>query len=88
MVCPQHAPPRYASLHCLRPGAGPVEHHHQTCETDCTCSSPCAFHAQVYAPSRTVVVYANAQWCDSQADRKPHGVLGLGVLDLGPYYEN
>lgn len=43
---------------------------------------------QVYAPSRTVVVYATSQWCDSQADRKPHGVLGLGVLDLGPYYEN
>ncbi|MEW5313430.1 MAG: hypothetical protein WDW38_004999 [Sanguina aurantia] len=42
----------------------------------------------VYAPSRTVVVYATSQWCDSQADRKPHGVLGLGVLDLGPYYEN
>ncbi|KAG1664935.1 hypothetical protein FOA52_004457 [Chlamydomonas sp. UWO 241] len=43
-------------------------------------------YIQVYAPSRTVVVYALAQHCDKDADLKPHGVPGLGVKDLGPYY--
>lgn len=42
---------------------------------------------QVYAPSRTVVVYAPAEFCDKDADRKPHGVPGLGVKGLGPYFE-
>ena len=41
---------------------------------------------QVYAPSRTVVAYTLAEFCDKDADRKPHGVPGLGVLGLGPYY--
>mmetsp|Transcript_38602 Transcript_38602/g.114639 ORF Transcript_38602/g.114639 Transcript_38602/m.114639 type:complete len:851 (-) Transcript_38602:12-2564(-) len=45
---------------------------------------PC--HMQVYAPARTVVVYGPADWCDKDADRKPHGVPGLGVRDLGPYF--
>ena len=40
----------------------------------------------VYAPSRTVVVYAPADMVDPDADRKPHGIPGLGVLGLGPYY--
>eukprot|EP00195_Chlamydomonas_chlamydogama_P012705 CAMPEP_0202890322 /NCGR_PEP_ID=MMETSP1392-20130828/769_1 /ASSEMBLY_ACC=CAM_ASM_000868 /TAXON_ID=225041 /ORGANISM="Chlamydomonas chlamydogama, Strain SAG 11-48b" /LENGTH=858 /DNA_ID=CAMNT_0049573871 /DNA_START=126 /DNA_END=2702 /DNA_ORIENTATION=- len=42
---------------------------------------------QVYAPSRTVVVYALAEHADKEADRKPHGVPGLGIKGLGPYYE-
>ncbi len=41
---------------------------------------------QVYAPSRTVCVYAPAEFADKDADRKPHGIPGLGVKDLGPYY--
>ena len=41
----------------------------------------------MYAPSRTVVVYAPAEFADKDADRKPHGVPGLGILGLGPYYE-
>ncbi|GAX84832.1 hypothetical protein CEUSTIGMA_g12253.t1 [Chlamydomonas eustigma] len=41
---------------------------------------------QVYAPSRTVVVYAPSDFADKDADRKPHGVPGLGVQGLGPYY--
>ena len=41
---------------------------------------------QVYAPSRTVVVYAPADTCDKQADHQVHGVPGLGVKGLGPYY--
>lgn len=43
---------------------------------------------QVYAPSRTVVVYAPAEFCDPEADRKPAGIPGLGVKDVGPYYAN
>lgn len=38
---------------------------------------------QVYAPSRTVVVYAPAECCDSEADTKPAGIPGLGVKGLG-----
>lgn len=41
---------------------------------------------QVYAPSRTVVVYAPADTVDSEADSKPQGIPGLGVKDLGPYF--
>lgn len=42
---------------------------------------------QVYAPSRTVAVYAPAEFCDKDADKKPHGIPGLAVKGLGPYYE-
>lgn len=38
---------------------------------------------QVYAPSRTVVVYAPEEWVDSQSETIP----GLGVKGLGPYPE-
>ncbi len=48
--------------------------------------SPPPVVPQVYAPSRTVAVYAPAAWADKDADRKPHGVPGLGVKNLGPYY--
>jgi 1,4-alpha-glucan branching enzyme len=41
---------------------------------------------QVYAPCRTVVVYAPAEFVDSKADEKPTGVPGLAVKGLGPYY--
>ncbi len=41
---------------------------------------------KVYAPSRTVVVYAPATDCDKDADMKTWGVPGLGVKGLGPYY--
>lgn len=41
----------------------------------------------VYAPSRTCAVYGPAEWADADADRKPAGVPGLGVKELGPYYE-
>lgn len=41
---------------------------------------------KVYAPSRTVVVYAPAEWCDKDADSKPHGVPGLAIKGLGPYF--
>ncbi|GIL59739.1 hypothetical protein Vafri_14468 [Volvox africanus] len=44
------------------------------------------FSFMVYAPSRTVVVYAPAGWVDPGADRKPHGIPGLAVRNLGPYY--
>ena len=49
------------------------------------CNRPKSF--QVYAPSRTVAVYAPAKWVDSKADQRPTGVPGLGVMDRGPYYE-
>ncbi len=39
-----------------------------------------------YVPSRTVAVYAPAEWCDAKADEKPLGVPGLGVKDRGPYF--
>lgn len=41
----------------------------------------------VYAPSRTCAVYAPSEWADPEADRKPAGIPGLGVKELGPYYE-
>jgi 1,4-alpha-glucan branching enzyme len=41
----------------------------------------------VYAPSRTCAVYGPAEWADKDADRKPAGIPGLGVKELGPYYE-
>lgn len=41
----------------------------------------------VYAPSRTCAVYAPSEWADAEADRKPAGIPGLGVKELGPYYE-
>ncbi|EFJ46288.1 1,4-alpha-glucan branching enzyme II, partial [Volvox carteri f. nagariensis] len=41
---------------------------------------------QVYAPARTCAVYAPAAWADKDADRKPHGIPGLAVKDLGPYF--
>lgn len=41
----------------------------------------------VYAPSRTCAVYGPSEWADPEADRKPAGVPGLGVKELGPYYE-
>ena len=44
------------------------------------------FHTQVYAPSRTCVVYALADTADKDADKKPHGIPGLGIKDLGPYF--
>eukprot|EP00798_Chlamydomonas_sp_ICE-L_P009847 gene9847-7734_t len=40
----------------------------------------------VYAPSRTVVIYAPSSTCDPTADCKPQGIPGLGVKGLGPYY--
>lgn len=56
-------------------------------KTCCSIYLPRDLYVQVYAPSRTVVVYAPAEFCDKDADRKPHGVPGLGVKGLGPYYE-
>ena len=41
----------------------------------------------VYAPSRTCAVYGPSEWADPEADRKPAGIPGLGVKELGPYYE-
>ena len=41
---------------------------------------PCSM--QIYAPSRTAVVYAPAEWCDSENETVP----GLGVKGVGPYY--
>eukprot|EP01026_Neomeris_dumetosa_P019589 TRINITY_DN17943_c0_g1_i3.p1 TRINITY_DN17943_c0_g1~~TRINITY_DN17943_c0_g1_i3.p1 ORF type:complete len:663 (-),score=94.17 TRINITY_DN17943_c0_g1_i3:296-2023(-) len=45
------------------------------------------FSFQVYAPSRTVTVYAPSEFVDSSADSKPTGIQGLGVKGLGPYFE-
>ena len=42
---------------------------------------------QVYAPSRTVAVYAPAQFANAKADEDPLGVPGLGVKDRGPSFE-
>lgn len=47
-------------------------------------SRPASF--QVYAPSRTCVVYAPASTVDRDADKKPHGIPGLAVKELGPYF--
>ncbi|KAK9791176.1 hypothetical protein WJX73_007550 [Symbiochloris irregularis] len=40
-----------------------------------------------YAPSRTVAVYAPAQYADAKADQNVLGVPGLGVKDRGPAFE-
>lgn len=40
----------------------------------------------VYSPSRTVAVYAPAEYCDPTADTAPTGVPGLGVKGRGPYF--
>ena len=43
---------------------------------------------QVYTTSRTVAVYAPADFADATGDEDPTtGVPGLGVKGLGPYYE-
>ena len=47
---------------------------------------PYAFN--VYAPCRTVVVYAQAEYCDAKADSTPTGIPGLAVKGRGPYYAN
>lgn len=41
----------------------------------------------VYAPSRTVVVYAPSEYVDATSDQLSTGVAGLGVKGLGPYFE-
>lgn len=45
------------------------------------------FSFQVYAPSRTVVVYAPSEFCDCTSESQPYGVPGLAVRALGPYFE-
>lgn len=45
---------------------------------------PYAF--QVYAPSRTVVVYAPENFVDASAPSSATGVPGLAVKGRGPYY--
>jgi 1,4-alpha-glucan branching enzyme len=32
-------------------------------------------------------VYAPADWVDKQAERKPMGIPGLAIKELGPYYQ-
>ncbi len=56
------------------PGSGPLGYD----------GRPASF--PVYAPSRTVVVYAPAAWVDPAADEKPGGIPGLGVKGTGPYF--
>lgn len=41
----------------------------------------------VYAPSRTVGVYAQAEYCDATADQSPTGIPGLGVKGRGPHWQ-
>ena len=41
---------------------------------------------QAYAPSRTCVVFAHEDTTDKDADKKPHGIPGLAVKGLGPYF--
>jgi len=41
----------------------------------------------VYAPSRTVVVYAKSETCDARADELPTGIPGLGVKGRGPMHQ-
>ena len=45
---------------------------------------PCSM--LVYAPARTVVAYAPAEFVDSKADEKPGGIPGLAVKGVGPYF--
>ena len=40
----------------------------------------------VYSPSRTVAVYAPAEYCNAAADSTPTGIPGLGVKGRGPYW--
>ncbi len=42
--------------------------------------------SQVYAPSRTVVVYGPADMTDKDADKTPLGIPGLSVKGRGPYF--
>ena len=41
----------------------------------------------VYAPSRTVAIYAKSETCDAHADELPTGVPGLGVKGRGPKHQ-
>lgn len=41
---------------------------------------------QVYAPSRTVVVYAPSGTTDKDADRSASGIPGLSVRGTGPNF--
>ena len=41
----------------------------------------------VYAPCRTVAVYAPADTVDAKADSNELGVPGLGVKGRGPYWQ-
>lgn len=41
---------------------------------------------QVYSASRTVAVYAPADYCDARADSQPIGIPGLGVQGKGPKF--
>jgi 1,4-alpha-glucan branching enzyme len=40
----------------------------------------------VYAPCRTVVVYAPSEWVDSESDSTTTGIPGLAVKGRGPYF--
>jgi len=40
----------------------------------------------VYTPSRSVLVFAPAEYVDHRADSKPTGIPGLGVMGRGPYF--
>jgi 1,4-alpha-glucan branching enzyme len=42
---------------------------------------------QVYAPCRTVSVYAPSEFCDKDAEGDEYGIPGLAVRGLGPYFE-
>ncbi|GMH39251.1 hypothetical protein BSKO_07149 [Bryopsis sp. KO-2023] len=44
------------------------------------------FSFQVYATSRTVAVYAPAEYCDARGDSSPIGIPGLGVKSTGPRF--
>ncbi len=41
----------------------------------------------VYAPSRTVAVYAKAEFCDATGDAAVTGIPGLGVKGRGPHWQ-
>ncbi|CAL5225794.1 g8569 [Coccomyxa viridis] len=41
----------------------------------------------VYAPSRTVAIYAKSETCDAHADDLPTGIPGLGVKGRGPKHQ-
>jgi len=42
----------------------------------------------VYAPSRTVAVYAPSKYADAFSDRTEQGIPGLGVKNRGPEFES